>query len=86
MIVYLDLDRTLFKTQDFFAVWDVIAAEYPEATGAAAKRRDYYRTVDDMYFYDMSAQLRDLGLDPETVYAEVAQSEYADGRLEHDDA
>lgn len=83
MIIYLDLDRTLFRTEAFFAVWAYIAELYPEAAGAAENRSAYYRTVDDMYFYDMSAQLADLGLDPATVYAEVAASEFGDGRLEY---
>jgi hypothetical protein len=86
MIVYLDLDRTLFRTKDFFSVWDGIAREYPQAIGAGDRRQEYYRTVDDMYFYDMNAQLSDLGLDPDAVYSDMAASEYADGRLEQEGA
>lgn len=82
MIVYLDLDRTLFNTPEMGQVWDYIASLYPESADAFDDAEKYFHYVDDMHYYDMSAHLESLGLDPAEVYAAVAQSELADGRLE----
>lgn len=85
MIIYLDLDRTLFRTGESLQIWQMIQRIYPQVDGVAAyEGRDrYYATTDDLYCYDMSAQLRDLGLDPETVYSELRKTELADGRFEY---
>ena len=82
MIVYLDLDRTLFKTADMAAVWEYISNLYPEAADAFDSAEDYFHYIGDMYYYDMGAHLTSLGLEPTEVYAAVADSELADGRLE----
>lgn len=85
MIIYLDLDRTLFRTGDSQQIWQMVQRLHPEINGTAAyEGRDaYYMLTDDLYCYDMSAQLRDLGLDPETVYGELRKTELADGRFEY---
>lgn len=86
MIVYLDLDRTLFKTAEMSVVWEYIGAIYPEAAEAFEEVEDYFHYVGDMYYYDMSAHLQSLGLEPTEVYQAVINSEYADGRLEEQGA
>lgn len=86
MIVYLDLDRTLFKTGNVKVLWEYIAQQYPEIGDAFAGRETYYHYVDDMYYYDMSAHLTSLGLEPELVYGELGNSIYADGRFEYEGA
>lgn len=82
MIVYLDLDRTLFKTSEIGAVWEYIGQLYPEAKDAFDNHEAYFHYVGDYYYYDMGAHLTSLGLDPAGAYASVAASEYADGRFE----
>lgn len=84
MIVYLDLDRTLFQTSRSNEIWDGIAALYPhiDARAAFESRSAYYHYVGDQYYHDMSAQLESLGLIPEDVYEELRTSELADGRFE----
>lgn len=82
MIVYLDLDRTLFKTNDMDTVWEYIGRVYPEAADAFDSAETYFHYVGEQYYYDMSAHLASLGLNPEEVYASVANSELADGRLQ----
>ena len=86
MIVYLDLDRTLFKTADMGTVWEYIGEIYPQAADAFDSAEDYFHYVGDMYYYDMGAHLASLGLEPDEVYASVAESDLADGRLEAEGA
>lgn len=84
MIVYLDLDRTLFQTSRTSEIWEAIAQLYhaidPDA--AYATRETYYHYVGDQYYYDMSAQLTDLGLEPEAIYSQLLSSGLSDGRFE----
>lgn len=85
MIVYLDLDRTLFRTHDSGRqIWDVVGELYEQVDSAKAyaKREDYYITVGNLYYHDMSAQLRDLGLEPQDVYEALLKTDLADGRFE----
>jgi hypothetical protein len=84
MIVYLDLDRTLFKTDKLREVWEYIEAQYPMAVGAYDSRETFYYYVDDLYYYDMGGHLASLGLEPQDVYADVAEAGFADGRFEYD--
>lgn len=86
MIVYLDLDRTLFRTTDMDTVWSYIGTQYPEAVEAFDSAEEYFHYVGEQYYYDMSAHLSSLGLEPENIYASVTASELADGRLEADGA
>lgn len=84
MIVYLDLDRTLFQTSRVKEIWDQIGKLYSDVDVDTAfeNRSEYYHFVGDSYYHDMSAQLEALGLEPELVYEELRQSEIADGRFE----
>lgn len=82
MIVYLDLDRTLFNTAKISDAWDYIGKLYPEAKDAFDNHEDYFHYVGDLYYYDMGAHLTSLGLEPAEVYAAVAGSELGDGRFE----
>lgn len=84
MIVYLDLDRTLFQTSRSAEIWDAIAALYPDVDAKTAfdSRSTYYRYIGDQYYHDMSAQLESLGLDPEEVYEKLRGTDLADGRFE----
>jgi len=84
MIVYLDLDRTIYKTRELEAAWGFIAEQFPEAVGAYARRKEFFHDVGDSYYYDMSAHVVSLGLEPQEVYKTVASSELADGRAEYE--
>lgn len=86
MIVYLDLDRTLFKTSAVSTLWEFITELHPEIGDAFAGREAFYHYVDDLYYYDMSAHLASLGLEPESTYGEIINSPYADGRFEYEGA
>lgn len=84
MIVYLDLDRTLFQTSRTPEIWEAIAELYPDIDpqAAFAERETYYHYVGDQYYYDMSTQLRDRGLEPDAVYSQLQTSKLGDGRFE----
>lgn len=84
MIVYLDLDRTTFRTRDFGVVWEYLKEHYPVVADTNDDPKAYYHYVDDMYYYDMAAHLTALGLDPDAVFAELGGSDFADGRLEYE--
>lgn len=86
MIIYFDLDRTLFQTSRADEIWDKIGELYPEVDGKAAYegRSEFYSFVGDSYYHDMSAHLVSLGLDPTRVYEDLQQSELADGRFEYE--
>lgn len=86
MIVYLDLDRTLIKTPDMGMVWKYVGVIYPEVADGFENAEDYFHYIGDMHYYDMSAHLQSLGLEPTEVYQSVVHSEYADGRLEEEGA
>lgn len=84
MIVYFDLDRTLFQTSRSSEIWDAIGRLYPSVDVGQAyqDRTAYYQYVGDQYYHDLSAQLQSLGLDPLAVYEALQRSELADGRFE----
>lgn len=84
MIVYFDLDRTLFQTGRASEIWEVLGRLYPSIQAAQAyqDRPAYYRYVGDQYYHDLSAQLTGLGLDPAAVYEALCHTELADGRFE----
>lgn len=89
MTVYLDLDRTLFRTPGFSKFfWEKLHTLYPEIdhVAAVADQETYYRTVGDLYFYDATTHLEDLGFDAEEVFARLETSELGDGRFEFDGA
>lgn len=85
--IYLDLDRTLFQTNEAGQIWKKIEQMHPDVIDAAKehqRRKRFYVWSDDMYCHDVSAQLRTLGLNPAQIYDEVAHSELADGRFEYE--
>lgn len=86
MIVYLDLDNTLFNLEGVGAIWSYLESRYPEAAGASVNHEQYYRYVGELSYYDMTAHLTALGLDPATIYEELASSELADGTYQYDGA
>lgn len=84
-IVYLDLDRTLFQTKRSGEVLlSHVGLLFPrfEVSRAIRERDSYYVEVGDLYYHDMSRQLRENGLDPQEVYDMLSQTEVADGRFE----
>lgn len=87
-VVYLDLDRTLFQTDRIGEVWVYLAQQYPGIIDPKYERQRaelFYEWCNDLYCYDMSSQLRQIGLIPEDIYHEVIASPLADGRLEYTD-
>ncbi len=85
MIVYLDLDRTLFRTHDSGRqILDKVGELFEgiDVAQAYADRDKYYQPLGDMYYHDMTEQLGDLGLDAQHVYKALLNSELADGRFE----
>lgn len=82
--VYLDLDRTLFRTNETYQIWDEIGRLYPQIDAAEQyqKRLDYHLYVGDLYYCDMARHLRDIGLVPEEVYERLAGGRLYDGRFE----
>lgn len=83
-MIYLDLDRTLFQTKMTNDIWPVIEQLYSQVDSAKAiaEREKYYRSDGDLYYHDVSRQLRDYGVEPYEVYEAVAKTELADGRFE----
>lgn len=90
---YLDLDRTLFRTELVHEVMEEIAKQYPEKPGLKdgyAQRHQHYiypfEAEGDTatYSHDLSWWLRDHHLEPATVYERLLATELADGRFEYD--
>jgi len=88
VIVYLDLDRTIFKTNDSEKILLKIAELYPEldASQLEKDRTTFHETVGDLYYWDLGRQLSTYGLDAEEVFTELAGTDLADGRLEYEGA
>lgn len=84
--VYLDLDRTLFRTDEVGEIWHELERVHPDVIDAAkehGRRDEFYIWSDDMYYHDVSAQLRLLGFDPADIYDELQKSRLGDGRFEY---
>ena len=88
---YVDLDRTLFRTECAEEIFAAIEKVYPDATtirGGYGKRREYYvfphRATGDetTYYHDLVAQLCDAGLEPQAVFSTI-HAELSDGRFEY---
>lgn len=88
MIVYLDLDRTIFQTARAAELWQEVAKGFPDFDAELfhAERSEYYVHIGDMYYHDVSAQLTAAGYDPEEIYEYLRTSSLADGRLQFDGA
>jgi hypothetical protein len=84
MNVYLDVDRTLFDTDLFDTLrWQLLEREYGVDVAERQRQPTFYSYRDDMWFYDFSAHMKDMGLPVDEVYERVRCSELADGRLEY---
>lgn len=85
--VYLDLDRTLFQTDLFDKLrWQLLAKWYPgkfDLATESSRQSDYYVYSGRLYFYDFSAHMMELEIDPDEVYGKIRRSDLADGRLEY---
>lgn len=87
LVVYLDLDRTLFRTSEFGPQkWPLLEKMYPQINGESehARQSQFYVRNGDSYAYDFSAHLESLELDLGEVYDILNKSALADGRLEYD--
>ena len=91
---YLDLDRTLFRTERVYEIIAKIAELYPEkpslVDGYELRHNHYvypFAAEGDTrtYSHDLSWWLRDHGLDPGSVYGRLLESELTDGRFEYKD-
>lgn len=83
--VYIDLDRTLFQTNNAEEIWQQLELIYPKEVNAAkehGRRSDFYTYSDELYCHDVGAQLQEIGLEPRRVYKELAASPLSDGRFE----
>lgn len=85
--IFLDLDRTLFRTAEFDQEkWQFLAERYPAVILPERERgrqSEFYRYDGELYAYDFKAHLEALGLDPQLVKIELLQSPLADGHLEY---
>lgn len=83
--IFLDLDRTLFRTNQITDVFREI--EHQFQVNGEMFRDDIYRSfyVHNAAgcYYDLSSHLYGLGLDAEEVYDYLIKTSLADGRFEH---
>lgn len=87
--IFLDLDRTLYRTDlGTQLIWQEVERlnEAVSAQEEQARLSDFYLQNDDLYAYDFSSHLRAIGLDVERVYQQLESSDFADGRLEYEGA
>lgn len=89
---YLDLDRTLFRTEKVDELFAAIAGFYPDTSqvsDAYEQRQQYYvvpfATDGDTrtYYHDTVAQLEAMGIDAAEAFASI-QPLLGDGRFEYD--
>ena len=86
LVVYLDLDRTLFKTDlGVKLIWQEIAKinSGVDVDRELAAISDFYAYSEDAYAYDLVTHIASLGLDSSHIFDELRLSEIADGRLEY---
>ena len=85
--VYLDLDRTLFRTDLFDKLrWQLLAKWYPGKFDLAVesqRQSEFYEYRGELYFYNFMAHMTNLGIDLDEVFEKIRTSELADGRLEY---
>mgnify|MGYP000922098121 CR=1 FL=1 len=84
--LFLDLDRTLFRTSELDAAeWGLLGQQFGiDSEAELARRTDFHVRDEKAYYYDFVAHVRAAGLGEETVFAFLLQSELADGRMEYD--
>lgn len=92
-VFYLDLDRTLFRTDQAAEIFAMIEQLYPgnyRARDGYTKRAAHYvyprAAVGDevTYYHDVAQWLRDVGIDEQEAFTQLAASSLADGRFEYD--
>ena len=92
-VFYLDLDRTLFRTEnanDIFAMIELLYPEHCRAQGAYARLSEHYvypraeQGDTTTYYHDVAEWLVDIGLNPQEVFAKLLETPLADGRFEYD--
>ncbi|HEX8389820.1 MAG TPA: hypothetical protein VF597_00150 [Candidatus Saccharimonadales bacterium] len=86
-LVYVDLDRTLFRTSLIKQLWGELGRLYPDIDVKAAytHRAEYYRTLGDLYSHDMTAQLQSIGISADEAYVKLHE-QLRDGRFEYEGA
>ena len=84
--VFLDLDRTLFRTSELDeAEWGLLGRQFGiDSEAELARRTDFHVRSEKAYYYDFAAHVRAAGLGEEAVFAFLLQSTLADGRMEYD--
>lgn len=89
---YLDLDRTLFRTDAAAEIFAMVEQLYPEnyrARDGYTKRAEHYvypqKAVGDetSYYHDVAQWLRDVGIDEAEAFDRLARTALADGHLEY---
>lgn len=86
-LIYLDLDRTLYRTDAAgAAVWKRVHELYPSTEQGDGHdwQRKFYVHKGDAYAYDFTAHVTTLGLDAEEVYQKLRATNLTDGRFEYD--
>ncbi|MGB4762733.1 MAG: hypothetical protein WBP12_05265 [Candidatus Saccharimonas sp.] len=91
-VFYIDLDRTLFRTESANEIFAMVEYLYPEnyrARGGYTKRAEHYvypRVSEGdttTYYHDVSQWLRDVGIDAKEAFERMVVSVIADGRFEY---
>ena len=84
--LFLDLDRTLFRTSDLDeAEWGLLGQQFGiDSEAELARRTNFYKYDEKAYYYDFAAHVQAAGLGEEAVFAFLLQSTLADGRMEYD--
>ncbi len=80
-VVYLDLDRTLFRTDDFMSkLWQTLADLYGWAKLTQESNRlagHYVHQDDGQKLYDLSAHLKEVNIEPADAYGRLHHSKLA---------
>lgn len=84
--VFLDLDRTLFRTSELDeAEWGLLGRQFGiDSEAELARRTDFHVRTETAYYYDFAAHVRAAGLDEKEAFSFLLQSTLADGRMEYD--
>lgn len=81
--IYIDLDRTLFRTNELPLIIEEFKRFSPKIVPEKflSEQTKYYVETDVGYYYDMSAHLRAYQVDPDAMYRHVCASKIADNRF-----
>ncbi len=84
--LFLDLDRTLFRTSELDeAEWGLLERQFGiDSAAELARRTDFHVRTEKAYYYDFAAHVRAAGLDEKEAFSFLLQSALADGRMEYD--